>query len=161
MRMKKLLKPGYCTRIFSVLLACAFLCISCTLEVGDIVRDYGTRCQVAALDADGKPSLFLATEVTTNITADSAYRWAATVGDGTWQVPSSQQIQQLTQCRSALNAVRNREHLPLVMEPTRFYWTSTPAGPQHIFAWGPLGVRPYFTQDAAYIGLAVKVVREQ
>lgn len=158
--MKKRLKSLTCMKMLSaLLLAGSFLFTACTVEVGDIVKENGMRCQVAVVDANGKPSLLLATEVTTKISADSAYRWAATIGDGTWHVPTSEQISQLAQYRFALNDARRRGKLPLVMQPTLFYWTSTPAGPQHTFAWGPLGVKSYFTKDAEYIALAVKEIK--
>lgn len=149
-----------CSMMLIALLAGALLFAACTVEVGDIIRSDGMRCQVASLDADGRPSLLLAAEVTANVSADSAYRWAVTIGDGTWHVPTAEQIGLLAQYRSPLNAVRTRDRLPLVMQPTLFYWTSTPAGPQHTFAWGALGVKPYFTSDAEYIAMAVKEVTE-
>ncbi len=143
-----------------LLIASALLVASCTrMEVGNVIKEDGVKCMVAAVDDENRPILLLSLDEQTHVTCDSAIRWAATIGeDGQWTVPTREQLQQLLDKRDILNEKAERQGYRPVLQKRSFYWSCTPEGTTHVYALGLYGIRPYFTGDAYYKARAVKVL---
>lgn len=145
-------------RVCLTIVCITLLACSCqSHNIGDIVTNAGVKAYVAEMDADGHPTLLMTTDEVVAVSNDSAARWAAALGkDSSWTIPTKEQMERLVSHREVFNDVASRKDMPSIFDRMSFYWTSSVADSDHVYAWGPYGIRSYFAADAKYKARAVK-----
>ena len=135
----------------------AFACCNRHYEPGDYYNkeDKGI---VLAVDAEGNAVLLMSLEEAKDIDVDSAAKWALTVGDGNWQLPTKDEMTILKKYKSLVNKTLEYKKQPTVLTGHTFYWTSSPCSETHFYACGPDGIKCFFKTNASphYRARAVK-----
>ena len=143
----------------------AAFCVGCTngWQQGDFYKKNGSKGIVVAVDDAGNATLVLSLDECSNIDADSANRWAQGYDDGSWRLPSKDEMAQIKKYKSLINKTLQYKNEASVLTGHTFYWTSTPCSESHTYACGPDGVRCYFNTNASphYRARAVKNIRTQ
>lgn len=132
-------------------------------ELGDFYSNGDLKGIVVAADADSQPSLILSLDEVTGLDADSAAQWAASLYDGSWRLPTKDEIEVVKKYKYLINKTLQRKKMPPVMMGHSFYWTSSPCSESHTYASGPDGTRCYFNSNASphYCVRAVKEIAQQ
>ena len=130
-------------------------------EPGDY---YGKEAEgiVLAVDTEGNATMLLSLDEAKDLDADSAAKWAASLGEG-WYLPTKEEMALLKKYKSLVNITLERKKLPALLAVHTFYWSSTPCSDSHQYALGPDGVRCYFKTNASpyYRARAVKKLKTE
>lgn len=118
-------------------------------EPGDYYKSGGISGIVVDVDADGNAKLLMSLEEVQDIDADSASKWAAQLGDGSWRLPTKDEMGKVRKYRALINKTLEHKKLPAVLSGHTFYWTATPCSKSHTYACGPDGIRCYFSTNAS------------
>lgn len=129
-------------------------------ELGDYYHAGGEKGIVLAVDDGGKVTMLMSVDEAHDLDSDSAMKWASNYADGSWHLPSKEEMAVIKKYKSLMNITIGHKKLQPVMAGHTFYWTSTPCSESHTFACGPDGIRCYFNTNTSpfYRARAVKTL---
>ena len=134
---------------------------SCTgvYQPGDYYGGDGVEGVVVTVDSENNPLLLLSFDEASSLSADSAKRWATTVGEG-WRLPTREEIAQINRVKTLINKTLDRKKKPKIFMDFTYYWSSTPCSETHSYACGPDGVKCYYSENdgSSYKARAVKII---
>ena len=133
---------------------------SISYECGDMFKVDGKQSVVVQVDDAGMPLMLLSLDEAVDIDADSAARWATSLGEG-WSLPTKEEMEYLKKYKSLINIKLEKKGESPFLKNQTFYWTSTDCSESHTYACGPQGIKCYFNTNSSHLYRARAVYKRR